>query len=72
MRRRAPPDSNARSLAPPLPGACRIIEAGHGSAGLSDKTGRPRVGFVTLGLVGDGEPRMALLGARGGTVWKAP
>ena len=93
-RRRAPPDSNARSLAPLLPGACRAIEACHGSAGAPRALGGWGVlgSFVTLGrgapgvsvydamgragvelgLMRDGEPRMVLLDARGGTAWKAP
>jgi len=59
---------------------------------LNDKTGRPRVGLVTLaqgapgftfydtagrarvelGVSRDGEPRLAVRDARGGSAWKAP
>jgi len=44
---------------------------GHGAPGVSvyDAMGRVR---VELGLMRDGEPRIALLDARGGTAWKAP
>ena len=45
----------------------RIVEAR--KFALRDAAGRVR---AELGLVRDGEPRMVLLDARGGTAWKAP
>jgi hypothetical protein len=48
-----------------------VVTLAHGAPGVSfyDATGRAR---VELGLVRDGEPRIALLDARGGSAWKAP
>ena len=45
----------------------RIVEAR--KFVLRDAAGRVR---AELGLMRDGEPRMVLLDARGGTAWKAP